>query len=170
MPPWHGNAFRFTCIFGEHAHRSNITHSIYDALRNTLSVINALFKSVDTGNLFEILWTLQWSHNERHGVSNHQHLDGLLGRLLRRTSKKISKLRVTSLCEGNPSLTSDSPHKGPVARKMLPVDDVIMDTRHESIFYSKLPVHRSVDWLLGYTTKKHKHITLLPRIKRRGLL
>ena len=43
----------------------------------------------------------QWRHNEREGVSNHQRLDCLLSRLLRRSSKKTSKLRVTGLCEGN---------------------------------------------------------------------
>ena len=45
--------------------------------------------------------TLQWRHNERHGVSNHQRLESLLNRLFRRRSKKIPKLRVTVLCEGN---------------------------------------------------------------------
>ena len=36
--------------------------------------------------------TLQWRHNERDGVSNHQPHDCLLKRLLRRKSKKTSKL------------------------------------------------------------------------------
>ena len=36
---------------------------------------------------------LQWRHNERAGVSNHQPRDCLLNRLFRRRSKKISKLR-----------------------------------------------------------------------------
>ena len=38
--------------------------------------------------------TLQWRHNERDGVSNHQSHNGLLNRLFRRRSKKTSKLRV----------------------------------------------------------------------------
>ena len=42
-----------------------------------------------------------------------------------RWSKKTSKLRVTGLCERKPQVT-DFPHKGPVTRKMLPFDDVIM--------------------------------------------
>ena len=37
---------------------------------------------------------LQWHHNERYGVSNHQHFDCLHSRLFRCRSKKISKLRV----------------------------------------------------------------------------
>ena len=48
----------------------------------------------------------------------------LLNRLIRRRSKKTSKLRVTGLCEGNPS--GDSHHKGPVTQKMFPFGDVIM--------------------------------------------
>ena len=52
---------------------------------------------------------LQWRHNERVGVSNHRRLDCLLNRLLRHRSKKTSKLRVTSLCEGNPSVTGGFP-------------------------------------------------------------
>ena len=64
--------------------------------------------------------SLQWRHNERDGVSNHQPHDCLLKRLFRRRSKKISKVRVTGLCEGN------SPHIGPVTRKMFPFDDVII--------------------------------------------
>ena len=52
---------------------------------------------------------LQWRHNERDGVSNHQHLDCLLSRLLRCTSKKSSKLLVTGHCEGNPPVVSEFP-------------------------------------------------------------
>ena len=53
--------------------------------------------------------TLQWSHNGRHGVSNHLHLDCLLSRLFRRISKNTSKLRVTGLCDGNPPVTGGYP-------------------------------------------------------------
>ena len=45
--------------------------------------------------------SLQWRHNQHGGVSNNRRLDCLLHRLFRRRSKKISKLRVTGLCEGN---------------------------------------------------------------------
>ena len=48
----------------------------------------------------KICHTLQWRHNESDGVSNHQSCDGLPNRLFRRRSKKTSKLRVTSICEG----------------------------------------------------------------------
>ena len=46
-------------------------------------------------------YALQWNHNERGGISNHRRLDCLLKGLFRRRSKKISKLHVTGLCEGN---------------------------------------------------------------------
>ena len=71
-----------------------------------------------------IIRSLQWRHNERDSVSNHQPHDCLLNRLFRRRSKKTSKLRVTGLCVGNSPV--NSPHKGPVTRKMFPFDNVIM--------------------------------------------
>ena len=67
--------------------------------------------------------TLQWRHNGRDSVSNHQHHDCLLNRWFRRRSKRTSKLRVTGLCAG----PVNSPHKWPVTRTMFPFDDVIMD-------------------------------------------
>ena len=69
---------------------------------------------------------LQWRHNDHDGVSNHQPHSCLLNRLLRRRSKKTSKLRVTGLCVGNSPGPVNSPHKGPVTRKMFLFDDVIM--------------------------------------------
>ena len=67
---------------------------------------------------------LQWCHNDQDGVSNHQPHSCLLDRLFRRRSKKTSQLRVAGLCEGNSPV--NSPHKGPVTRKMFPFNDVIM--------------------------------------------
>ena len=72
---------------------------------------------------FKNCYPLQWRHNERRGVSNHQLLDCLLNRLFRRKPKKTSKLRVTGLCEGNSPMTGEFP-AGPVTRKMFPFDDV----------------------------------------------
>ena len=54
---------------------------------------------------------LQWRHNERDGVSNHQPHDCLLTRLYKvQIKENIKALR----------------HKGPVTQKMFPFDDVIM--------------------------------------------
>ena len=55
------------------------------------------------------LATLQWRHNGRDSVSNHQPHDCLLDRLSRRRSKKTSKLRVTGLCAGNSPGTGEFP-------------------------------------------------------------
>ena len=52
---------------------------------------------------------LQWRQNERDGVSNHQPDDCLLNRLFKSRSKKISKLRITDLCEGNSPVTGEFP-------------------------------------------------------------
>ena len=53
--------------------------------------------------------SLQWRHNEYDGISIHRRFDCLLNRMLRRRSNKKSKLRVTGLCEGNSSVTSEFP-------------------------------------------------------------
>ena len=57
--------------------------------------------------------SLQWRHNERGSVSNHQRLHYLLNCRFRRRSKKILKLRVTSLCEGNSPVTDEFPTQKP---------------------------------------------------------
>ena len=54
-------------------------------------------------------YSLQWRHNGRDGVSNHQHHDCLLNRLFRCRSKKTSKLRVTGFCAGNSPVTCEFP-------------------------------------------------------------
>ena len=53
--------------------------------------------------------SLEWRHNGRDSVSNHQPHDCLLNHLFRRRSKKTWKLRVTGLCEGNSPGTSEFP-------------------------------------------------------------
>ena len=82
---------------------------------------NLIFHNIKTRNTARL--PLQWCHNEYDGVSNHQSHDCLLNRLFKRTSKKTSKLSVSGFREGN---LSDSPHRGPVTRKMFLFDDVIM--------------------------------------------
>ena len=71
--------------------------------------------------------SLQWRHNGRDGVSNHQLHHCMLNRVLRRRFKKTSKLRVTGLCvRGIHRRPVNSPHKWPITRKMFPFDYVIM--------------------------------------------
>ena len=59
--------------------------------------------------LFREIASLQWRHNGRDSVSNHQPHDCLLNRLFRRKSKKTSKPRVTDLCAGNSPVTGEFP-------------------------------------------------------------
>ena len=54
-----------------------------------------------------LLISLQWRHNGRDDVSNHQPRYSLLNRLFGRRSKKTSKLRVTGLFEGNSPVTGE---------------------------------------------------------------
>ena len=72
------------------------------------------------------LYLLQWRHNERVGVSNHQCLESLRNRLFRGRLKKIIAPRHWPLWgESTGHGHMDSPHKGPLTRKMCPYD-VIM--------------------------------------------
>ena len=52
---------------------------------------------------------LQWRHDGRDGVWNHQIYHCLLNRLFGHRSKKTSKLRVTGLCVGNSPVTGEFP-------------------------------------------------------------
>ena len=94
--------------------------------------------TMSSGNAMNICIALRWRHNDQDGVSNHQPHGCLLNRLFRRRSNKTSKLRVTGLCVGNSPGPVNSPHKGPVTRKMFPFDDVIM-------FYSVNHIHCKSD-------------------------
>ena len=55
------------------------------------------------------------------GVSNHRRFEYLLNLSIRRKSNKTSKLHTTGLWEGNSPVPDDSPHKGPVTRKISQV-------------------------------------------------
>ena len=102
-----------------------------------------------------VLSPLRWRQNGRDSVSTHQPHDCLFNRLFRRRSKKTSKLRVTGLCVGNSPGPVNSPHKGPVTRKMFPFDDVIMRRIYVSF--------TSVPWSLpsGLVTSLQTHYTII---------
>ena len=68
---------------------------------------------------------LQWHHNARDGVSNHQRLHCLLNCWFRRRSKKTSKLRVTGLCDGNSTVPGEFP-----AQKASNAENVFISWRH----------------------------------------
>ena len=70
-------------------------------------------------------------HYERDGVSNHQPHDCLLNRLLRRRSKKTSKLRITGLCAGNSPMTGEFP-----AQRIRNAENVSIWWRHHDVHVS----------------------------------
>ena len=74
---------------------------------------------------------LKWRHNEHDGVSNHQRHECLLNRFFQAQIKKkhqssASLAFARRIHRGN----VNSPHKGPVTRKMFPFNDVIMPQYH----------------------------------------
>ena len=71
------------------------------------------------------LLALQWRHNERNSVSNHQPHDCLLKRLFRCRSKVTSKSTSPTFVRGIQQWPVKSPHKGPVTGKMIRFGDVI---------------------------------------------
>ena len=70
--------------------------------------------------------TLQWRHNERDGVSNHQPHDCLLNCLFGCRSKKHQSSASLAFVQGIHRWPVNSRHKWPVTRKMFPFDNVIM--------------------------------------------
>ena len=79
---------------------------------------------VVTAGVGESTWSLQWHHNERDGVSNHQPYDCLLNRLFRR--RKHQSSASLAFVRGIIRSSVNFPHKGPVTRELFPFDDVIM--------------------------------------------
>ena len=80
---------------------------------------------------------LQGHHNEGDGVSNHRRPDCLLNCLLRRRSMKYQSSTSLAFLRGIHQWPVNSPHKGPVSRKMFPFDDVIMRDRVGVIEHSQ---------------------------------
>ena len=75
-----------------------------------------------------MIGTLQWRHNGRDGVSDHQPHDCLLNRLFRRRSQKTSKLRVSGLCTRNSPVTDEFP-----VQRASNAENVSISWRHRDI-------------------------------------
>ena len=73
---------------------------------------------------------LQWHHNGRDSVSNHQPYDCLLNGLFKRRSTKTSKLRVTGLCAGNSPETGEFP-----AQMASKAENVSIWWRHHGLWH-----------------------------------
>ena len=74
----------------------------------------------DSRGVLFVIFSLQWRHIERNGVSDHRRPDCLLNRLFRCKSKKTTTLRVTALCDGNLPMTGGCSSQ--ITRKMFPFD------------------------------------------------
>ena len=72
--------------------------------------------------------SLQWRHNERDGVSNHQP-DCLLNRSST-GDRKLLRSASLAFVRGIHRWSVNSPHKGTVTRKIYPFDDVIMTVKY----------------------------------------
>ena len=75
-------------------------------------------------NICEWSTSLQWRHNGRGGVSNHQPHDCLLNRYSGTDQRKHQSSALLAFMRRIHRQSVNSPHKWPVAQKMF--DDVIM--------------------------------------------
>ena len=91
-------------------------------------------------NLVICVNTLQWCHNERKDVWNHQPRDFLFSRLFRHRSKHLSSASLAFVRRIHLSPVN-SPHKGPATRKMCPFHDVIMIFRKYGPYIFKYSRH-----------------------------
>ena len=94
--------------------------------------------------IFSMSISLQWRHNERDDVSNHQPHECLLNRLFRRRSKKTPC--VTGLCERNSPVTDEFP-----AQRASNVENVSIWWRH----HIKLFPHSDHVVPLGVSSRKN---------------
>ena len=80
--------------------------------------------SQDIAQFCNIEIPLQWRHDERDGISNHRPYDCLPNCLFKRRSRKTWKLSLAFVRRIH-RWPVNSPHKGPVTRKMFPFDDAV---------------------------------------------
>ena len=92
-------------LLGICAENHGLPIPITKAQQRRVRMVSAGFNTIKRLNAH----VLQWRHNGRDSVSNHQPKDCLLNRLFRRRSKKTSRLRVTGLCAGNSAVTGEFP-------------------------------------------------------------
>ena len=84
-------------------------------------------------------YPLQWRHNGRDCVSNHQPHQCLLNHLFGCRSKKTSKLRVTGLCAGNSPGTGEFP-----AQMASYAENVSIWWRHHALNW-----YQAIIWNIG---------------------
>ena len=82
--------------------------------------------------------TLHWRHNDKRWRLKSPASRLFTQSFIQAQIKETSKLRVTGLCVGNSPGPVNSPHKGPVTRKIFPFDDVIMIKRSNPAEYEQI--------------------------------
>ena len=106
--------------------------------------------------------SLQWRHNGRDGVSNHQRLDCLLPCLFRHWSKESSKLRVTGFCEGNSPGTGELHAQMASHAENVPFDDVFMSSQ----YWISILHHIVSSFMFIWNIFRLDYQYVLPRYKR----
>ena len=106
------------------------------SIRNILRLKNKIWNNIqqnalDTSPRSRVEFgALQWRHDERNSVPNHQPHECLLNDLFGRRSKKTWKLCVTGLCAGN------SPVPGEFTAQMASIaENVLIWWRHHVTWY-----------------------------------
>ena len=111
--------YRDSCCYHNARNRSTCKFIVKGVI--SVTIIHGKQQQLNLSNL-------QWRHNGRDSVSNHQPHDCLLSRLFRRRSKKTSNLRVTGLCVGNSPVTSEFP-----AQMVSNAENVSIWWRHDIV-------------------------------------
>ena len=148
---------------GTLAFRGDIfSHFVRNATRHLLFGFVMFFGFFRVNSFFpgDTIWPLQWRHNGRDSVSNHQSCEYLLSRLIMRRSKNTSKLRVTGLCAGNSPVTGEFP-----AQRASKAENVSIWWRHHAIKTSRTladgtnPLHENLFWLFINGIPWHSPVT-----------
>ena len=100
---------------------SNVTHTHY--MRKAAMKYLYLLNKQSWHGIHE---SLQWRHNDRDGVSNQQPKIVYSHVYLGTNQRKYQSPASLAFMWGINRSPVNSPHKGPVTRKMFPFDDVIM--------------------------------------------
>ena len=126
-------------------------------------ILNKMLDKQSSRRWFQMPWrscydtvivqvSLQWSHKEHDGLSNHRPHDCLLSRLFMRRSKKTSKLRVTDLCEGNSPVTGEFP-----AQRASYAESVSIWWRHHAYTYDSVKKWWTMQIYISYFIRTIQH-------------
>ena len=96
------NLLHSTLLFQKICLQPSIFFSTFNDQKPSVAMAMALYDK-------RVLVPLQWRHNEHPSVSNYRRLSCLFNRVLRLTSKEISKPTLLALCGGNTPLTDGFP-------------------------------------------------------------